>query len=140
MGGVVAALLGGGLGRKLGSFTVTIGGTDPYGYSRNTDITPVIGNIGGGSATFNDASGNSRTATLIVDGSGNLIFALDGISIPDTAATFTLITVGGLPYYRAARTTYNADTGGADDTAWQWANGATNSIGTSGSVLVEIYG
>jgi hypothetical protein len=138
VGGVVAALLGGGLGRLLASFNITIGGVDPYGYNRNTDLAIVVGNISG--TVFNDASGNSRTLTCAIDGTGDLIFALDGISIPDTAATFTLIKVGSALYYRSDRTTYIADTGALDDTAWKWANGAVNSIGTSGSVQIEIYG
>lgn len=138
MSGALGALLGAGLGRKLASFTVTIGGPDPFGYSRNTDLAPVVGNISG--TAFNDASGNARTLTLVVDGAGDLLFALDGINIPDSAATFSYLVVNGVIYARAARTTYVADTGAQDDTAWKWANGATNSVGTSGSVVVEIFG
>jgi len=124
-------------GRNLFTTTITIGGSGPYGYGRDTILAGTIGNITG--ATFTDASGISRTITVIIDGAGDLILALNGTSVPDTDATFHHIFVNGVYYARSARSTYSSDTGPDDDSAWKWANGATNSIGTSGSATLEIW-
>lgn len=135
MSGVLAALFAA-AGRQLASFTVTIGGTDPYGFG--TVVGTGYGSISA-SGIFTDATGNSRTIVLIIDGSGNLVLGFSATSVPNTAATFSSIVVNGVTYQRSAAT-YTADTGTDHYTSWAWANGATNSIGTSGSASLKIIG
>jgi hypothetical protein len=100
----------------------------------------VFGNIGDGiDDAFPDATNNSRTVQYILDGSASsLLFGLSGASIPNTAATFDYIVLG-TTRYRRVDATYSANDG-SGNSKWTWANGATNSIGTSGSQTLEVWG
>lgn len=139
-GAVAAAVIAAGGGRLLSTITITIGGTDPYGYDRCADFGGSIGNASGG-LTFNDASGNSQTLTACIwngPATNQLWLALNGIGVADADTVFRFIKINGKIYYRSIRNTYVSDTGAADDSAWKF-NESTNPIGTSGSATLEIW-
>lgn len=108
--------------RELKRTTITAGddGVSTIGY-----IQGLYGSIG--SATFNDAAGNSRTVRSITWDGSNVQFWLTGASVPNTAATFgsiTLIGPGGAVTLGRAAATYNGSAGGGTASSWVWSSSA----------------
>lgn len=131
MSGVLNVLLASGGARRLHSDTVTVGnnGTD-FGFQSG-----VFGSVG--DSTFDDAGGNSRTIRGLYDAANAvLVFVLDGLSVPNTDATFKYIVVNGVVFQRAIMS-YTADTGTGDDTGW---TGGAGALPNSGTVSYEIWG
>ena len=123
MSGALQALAGRGGGSR---HTVTIGGTDPYGYN-------VAGTGALSPLTYRDHGGNSRTIEVIVynDGTGNIIFRLDG-SITNNDTAFTAIKLGGTVLARSTASYSNP----SGDSQWAW--GVANVLGTSGTKVLVV--
>lgn len=102
------------------------------------DAAGTYGFFAGSFGSLSPATYQGKTIDGITwnDTADVLVLELDGASVPNSAATFSALSVGGTPFQRTAAV-YLADTG-AGNTRWTWSSVAVNPIGTSGSQNILI--
>lgn len=125
MSGALSGLVG--MVRQALSTTITVGddGGTTFGY-----FSGVFGSIA--AETFVDNTATTRTVGGVTNNhsTDTLVLELVGTDIPNTAASFSSISVEGGAFYRTDAT-YLADTGGGN-TRWSWST-ASDPMPTSGS-------
>ena len=125
MSGVLGMLLGNGGGQPI---TVTIGGSDPYGFNSGSfgSISPT---------TFVDHSGSTRTPTILeYTSSGTQIIFRINQAVSDSDSVFVGLVVNGT-YLSRASGTYSTDS--STYSQWNW-NVGSNILGASGTATVVI--